>query len=121
MHSPSLQPRTFRHCAVRTDRRSLLLGTALASTLLLGTLTHPSPASALTCAGDIGTGPAPISHLNVNDFIYCINTEARTNAAGDAIDLSTINAPLCALPPAFTDERSTATAPLVSSTAAISR
>jgi hypothetical protein len=92
MHSPSLQPRTFRHCAVRTDRRSLLLGTALASTLLLGTLTHPSPASALTCAGDIGTGPAPISHLNVNDFIYCINTEARTNAAGDAIDLSTINA-----------------------------
>ncbi|HEY6921006.1 MAG TPA: hypothetical protein VI390_05335 [Methyloceanibacter sp.] len=55
-------------------------------------MTHPSPGSALTCAGDVGTGPAPISHLNVDDSIVCINTEARTNAAGNAITLSTINA-----------------------------
>jgi hypothetical protein len=55
-------------------------------------LTHPSPASALTCAGDVGTGPTPISHLNIDDSIYCINTEPRTNAAGNAITLSTINA-----------------------------
>lgn len=55
-------------------------------------MTHPSPASALTCAGDVGTGPTPISHLNIDDSIYCINTEPRTNAAGNAITLSTINA-----------------------------
>lgn len=50
----------------------------------------PTPASAFTCAGDVGTGPAPISHTGINDFIICVNTEARTNAAGDAIELSTV-------------------------------
>jgi hypothetical protein len=34
-------------------------------------------------------GPAPISHLAINDFIICVNTEARTNNAGSAIDLRT--------------------------------
>ena len=43
-----------------------------------------------TCAGDVGTGPAPISHIAINDFIICVNTEARTNAAGYAIQLSTV-------------------------------
>jgi autotransporter family porin len=74
------------------DRRSLLAGTALASTLLLGIMLAPTSASALTCAGDVGTGPAPIDHGAVNDFIICVNTEPRTNAAGIAIYLSTINA-----------------------------
>jgi hypothetical protein len=27
-------------------------------------------------------GPAPISHLAINDFIICVNTETRTNNAG---------------------------------------
>ncbi|MEX1060793.1 MAG: hypothetical protein WED13_07200, partial [Methyloceanibacter sp.] len=74
------------------DRRVLLAGTALASTLLLAALLSPTPAAALTCAGDVGTGPAPIIHTAINDFIICVNTEARTNAAGYAIQLSTINA-----------------------------
>jgi hypothetical protein len=52
-------------------------------------LLAPTPASAFTCAGDVGTGPAPISHLAINDFIICVNTEARTNNAGSAIDLRT--------------------------------
>src|SRR5665811_2367352 len=77
---------------VESDRRSLLLGTALASTLLMGTLAAPTPAAALTCAVYVGTGPAPISLLNTNDSIICVNTEARANAAGNAIELGTYNA-----------------------------
>jgi len=61
----------------KSDRRSLLLGTALASSLLMGSLAAPTPAAAFTCAGDVGTGPAPISHLSINDFIICVNTEAH--------------------------------------------
>jgi autotransporter family porin len=68
----------------------LLLSTALVSTLLLGCLLAPTRASAFTCAGDVGTGPAPISHPAINDFIICVNTEARTNAAGNAISLQTL-------------------------------
>jgi len=58
----------------------------------MGSLAAPTPAAAFTCAGDVGTGPAPISHLSINDFIICVNTEARTNTAGNAIDLGTYNA-----------------------------
>ena len=61
------------------DRKTLLVGTALASTLLLGAIGHPTQAIAvtLTCAGDVGTGPTPIDHAN-DDPIICVNTEART-------------------------------------------
>ena len=90
------QPTRLRH----TDRRSLLLGTALASTLLIGTVVTPTPADALvTCAADVGTGPTPIFR-NVGDTIECVNTEARTGGSyaislrttggGHAIDLSTV-------------------------------
>ena len=71
------------------DRKALLLGTALVSTLLLGTVAAPTPAHAvLTCAADVGTGPTPINH-STNEPIICVNTEPRTNAAGDAIYLDT--------------------------------
>jgi hypothetical protein len=74
------------------DRKSLLLGTALASTLLIGTLLVPPRAAAaiLTCAGDVGTGPAPISHSNT-DPIICLNTESGTATlvSQDAIYLAT--------------------------------
>ncbi len=71
-------------------RKSLLLGTALASTLLIGILVAPAPAAAaiVTCAGDVGTGPLPITHANP-DPIICVNTETRINNAGTAIYLST--------------------------------
>ena len=90
--SSFIQHRALLKRPVKSDRRSLLLGTALASTLLMGTLAVPTPAGALTCAGDFGTGPAPISHLNINDAIICVNNEARTNAAGNAIELGTYDA-----------------------------
>jgi len=66
------------------DRKWLLFGTALASTLLLAT---SIPASAVTtCVGDVGTA-SPINHT-VNDTIICVNTEPRTSA-GTAINLVT--------------------------------
>jgi len=72
------------------DRKALLLGTALVSTLLLGTVAAPTPAQAVfTCATFVGTGPAPINPLPQADSIICVNTEPRTNTAGNAIDLST--------------------------------
>jgi len=64
-------------------RKALLLGTALVSTLLLGTIAAPMPAAAvITCAGDVG--PA-IDHTNggagYNESIFCVNTEPRTGGA----------------------------------------
>ena len=74
------------------DRKALLLGTALVSTLLLGTVAAPTPAHAiLTCAADVGSG-LPISQSSAVEPIICVNTEPRTNAAGNAIDLSTSGA-----------------------------
>ncbi|HZJ12518.1 MAG TPA: hypothetical protein VFD26_07695 [Methyloceanibacter sp.] len=87
-----IQQRAGLKRPVESDRSSLLLGTALASTLLMGTLAAPTSAAALTCAAYVGTGPAPISLLNTNDSIICVNTEARANAAGNAIELETYNA-----------------------------
>jgi len=79
-------PVSLRCC----DRKSLLLGTALVSTLLLGTVAAPTPAQAVfTCATFVGTGPAPINPLPQADSIICVNTEARTSAGGNAIELST--------------------------------
>jgi len=74
------------------DRKALLLGTALVSTLLIATVALPAPAHALQdCTADIGTGPDPIIYLGTPDKINCINTEARTGEAPDfmAIGLST--------------------------------
>src|SRR5262245_45649793 len=71
------------------DRRSLLLGTALASTLLLGSLLAASPAVAVPCTQDPPFSPNPISDPNVPTNITCVNTDPRTNAAGDAIYLNT--------------------------------
>ena len=63
-------------------------GTALASTFLISTLVAPAPAAAQTACTQPAS-PLPIIDLNVDDAIVCVNTEARTNAAGDAISLST--------------------------------
>ncbi|MBM3545058.1 MAG: autotransporter outer membrane beta-barrel domain-containing protein [Alphaproteobacteria bacterium] len=72
----------------RADRKSLLLGTALASTLLLGTFSLPSPAVAIDCTQP--APPAPITEFNVNDGITCNNTADRNNGAvSDVILLTT--------------------------------
>ena len=76
----------------KTDRSSLLVSTALASTLLVGSLFAPTPASAVVACTQPAS-PAPISFSSNTDAIICVNTEPRTNAAGDAIDLSTNGAP----------------------------
>jgi hypothetical protein len=76
---------------LRSDRRSLLLGTALVSTFLLGSLLGPTPALATTdCLATSPPSPAPI-FTNVADSITCVNTEPRTGTAY-AIYLSS-NAP----------------------------
>jgi len=67
------------------DRKALLLGTALASTLLLGTLIAPSPAAAqVTCAINPPNVPAPpgrIEIINPGDSIDCVNVFDRNNGA----------------------------------------
>ena len=60
------------------DRRSLLLGTALASTLLLACLTAPAPALAVACTQP--PPPAPIADVETT-FITCINTDTRADAS----------------------------------------
>ncbi|HWM32588.1 MAG TPA: hypothetical protein VNO69_12920, partial [Methyloceanibacter sp.] len=72
----ALQPRL--RCA---DRKSLLLGTALASTLLLAGMLTPSPAHATTdCLALSPPPPNPI-FVNVADSIVCVNNDPRNGAA----------------------------------------
>jgi autotransporter family porin len=80
------------------DRKSLLLGTALASTLLLGTLLAPTPAQAVDCFAAATPPPGASGPIivfpPVNDFITCTNTDDRFNnpalpQAGAVIRLST--------------------------------
>ena len=70
-------------------RKELLLGTALASTLLLGATVAPLPAYAVRACVQ-PTAPNPIIDVSAVDAITCINTEPRTNPNGDAIDISTV-------------------------------
>jgi hypothetical protein len=61
------------------DRKSLLLGTALASTLLLGSLLSPTRARAVVndCADP---GPDAVS-ISVSAPVICINSETRNEPA----------------------------------------
>lgn len=82
-----VQPAAPLACG-RLTRRSLLLGTALASTLLLGTVATPTPAHAVTCPQPPG-GP-----INVNspvDSIDCVNVFDIFGAPSVAINLTTSN------------------------------
>jgi autotransporter-like protein/autochaperone domain-containing protein len=70
------------------DRRGLLAGTALVSTLFIGTLLAPTPASAQQ-AVSILLSPNPVTVDNANDCIFdgnCI--EITTNGDGAFIDLT---------------------------------
>ncbi len=67
------------------SRKVLLLGTALASSLIaLPLLTATQARAQVTCPG----GNAPIN-IDANQPIVCINDNDRTNNAGNAIDLET--------------------------------
>jgi hypothetical protein len=76
---------------VFADRKTLLLGTALASTLLIGILTpqHPVAAAVFVC-NDAGTGPAPIYHHYGGD-ILCVNAEPRTGTPASPIPTPSIS------------------------------
>jgi len=107
------------------DRRSLLAGTALASTLLLSSLLAPTPAYALTNCLTGNPPPGRIA-VTVADDIICINVDNRFNNVGTkVIDLTanggnhyitlfnsgTLDAKTPpALPPAFTLSRMASTA-----------
>jgi hypothetical protein len=72
------------------DRRSLLLGTALASTLLTGVLCAPSAALAFPPGVPCSTpGPTQIFEYSNTSPIVCVNTDTRI---GDpfAINLYTV-------------------------------
>jgi autotransporter family porin len=71
------------------DRKSLLLGTALASTLLISAVLTPTPASAVACIQPPSPNPINTNTLADNQPIICVNTEPRTNPAGNAINLTT--------------------------------
>ncbi len=69
------------------DRKTLLLGTALASTLAAGCLSVPSAALAVPCSS---AGPSPIFESSNTAPIVCVNTDTRIGGPY-AIDLSTAN------------------------------
>ncbi|MGV1013438.1 MAG: autotransporter domain-containing protein [Methyloceanibacter sp.] len=83
-------PRARRQIALPrlgcADRKSLLLGTALVSTLLIGTIVAPSTVHAVDC---LATAPLPPGAITVNvaDEITCFNTNDRAGAI--AINLTT--------------------------------
>jgi len=86
--SSFIQHRAGPKRLAKSDRRSLLLGTALASTLLFGNLVAPSTASA-QAACPPGTFPPPdsIQIVNPGNDIVCVNAFDRNNGG---INLSVI-------------------------------
>ncbi len=60
---------TARRNPWRIDRRTLLAGTALASTLIAGGLLAPAPASAQQAISIVGS-PTPVDIDNANDCIF---------------------------------------------------
>jgi outer membrane autotransporter protein len=70
---------------VKPQRASLLLGTALASTLLLANLVAPTPALAADCVQPVS--PNPINEYSNTESLTCVNTEIRR---GDAVDVDAI-------------------------------
>lgn len=76
----------------KVDRSSLLVSTALASTLLVGSLLAPTSAAAqtTTCSGGPAPGPTPIVEASATPII-CVNADDRTSngSSPDAINLST--------------------------------
>src|SRR4029077_18580769 len=91
--APSLRPVFL--APPRVDRSSLLISTALASTLLAGLLFAPTSASAQTtpCSGGPAPGPTPILEASAAPII-CVNTDDRTSngTSPDAINLLTTGA-----------------------------
>lgn len=87
---PRKQSKVHRPKLRSAARKSLLLGTALASTLLLGTLLAPAPVhAAVNCPPGTFPPPGPIAINNPADDIVCVNVFDRYNNAGDTIHLST--------------------------------
>jgi hypothetical protein len=83
------RPRTITRRLGATDRQSLLLGTALALTLLIGSLLGATPAHAdATCPPGTFPPPGPIAIINPGDDISCFNVYDHSNA-GNVIDLET--------------------------------
>lgn len=71
-------------------RHALLLGTALASTLLIAAVAAPAPASAqVTCPPGTFPPPGPITLNPAGDSVDCVNVYDRNNAGAPVIDLVT--------------------------------
>jgi hypothetical protein len=86
-HQPQSRPGLARR--IRADRKSLLLGTALASTLLIASLLTPTPAAAVPCDQNPPFAPDPIIDFNVPDALTCVNTADRNNDAVSNVILLT--------------------------------
>lgn len=74
----------------RIDRKALLLGTALASTLLIAAVAAPAPSrAAVTCPSGAGQISIP-NAVNPTEDIICVNTDNRVynGPAGGVIQLS---------------------------------
>jgi hypothetical protein len=78
--------RTISRRIAWADRKSLLLGTALTSTLILAVLVPRSPARALSCPQPPG---GPIALSSTTEPITCVNAFNIYNAPDTAISLRT--------------------------------
>jgi hypothetical protein len=84
---PASQPRLLIQRVGHFDRKSLLLSTALASTLVLVSLGTPTPAHAVTNCLTGNPPPGPITVAAAADDIVCVNVDNRS-FAGLVINLS---------------------------------
>jgi hypothetical protein len=62
----------------------------LASTLLIGSIVvAPTPAAAVACLQHPSPSPINTNTVGPDQAIICVNTELRTNPAGNVINLTT--------------------------------
>lgn len=84
-----IRARTISCSLVRIDRNHCRLA-PLASTLLIGSIVvAPTPAAAVACLQPPSPSPINTNTVGPDQAIICVNTEPRTNPAGNVINLTT--------------------------------
>jgi hypothetical protein len=84
-----IRARTISCSLVRIDRKSLPLGTARLEAAHRQHSVAPTPAAAVACLQPPSPSPINTNTVGPDQAIICVNTEPRTNPAGNVINLTT--------------------------------